>query len=105
MVENGGAWVPRLLDVFERVYKKRPSEFSEHPVETFRRHVWINPFHEDDISALVGQIGDDRVLFGSDFPHPEGLGDPVTFVDELGALPAPSVERIMGGNLKALLGV
>lgn len=105
VVENGGAWVGRLLDAFERVYKKRPAEFSEHPCETFRRHIWINPFYEDDIGKLVDHIGDDRVLFGSDFPHPEGLGDPVTFVDDLAGLPQTSVERIMGGNLKTLLGV
>ena len=103
VVENGGAWVPRLLDVFDRVYKKRRGEFAEHPSDTFRRHVWVNPFHEDDIGALVGMIGEDRVLFGSDFPHPEGLGDPVAFVDELGGLEESTVRKVMGGNLQELL--
>jgi hypothetical protein len=43
------------------------------------------------------------VLFGSDFPHPEGLGDPLEFVDELAGLPQPVVERVMGQNLQELL--
>lgn len=103
VVENGGAWVPRLLDVFDRVYKKRRGEFAEHPADTFRRHVWVNPFHEDDIGALVGMIGANRVLFGSDFPHPEGLGDPASFVDELTGLDESTVRMVMGGNLQELL--
>jgi predicted TIM-barrel fold metal-dependent hydrolase len=52
---------------------------------------------------LVDALGADRVLFGSDFPHPEGLGDPLEFVDELADLPQPVVEQVMGGNLKELL--
>jgi predicted TIM-barrel fold metal-dependent hydrolase len=103
VVENGGAWVTRLLDCFDRVYKKMPDRFDEHPSDTLRRHVWINPFHEDDMAALVEQLGADRVLFGSDFPHPEGLGEPLRFLDELDALPEPVVEQVMGGNLIELL--
>ena len=26
-----------------------PQEFAEHPVEVFRRNVWVNPFWEDDV--------------------------------------------------------
>ena len=31
-------------------------------------------------------IGVEHVLFGSDYPHPEGLADPVSYVDELKGL-------------------
>ena len=31
-------------------------------------------------------MGIDRVIFGSDWPHPEGLADPITFVDDLEGL-------------------
>jgi predicted TIM-barrel fold metal-dependent hydrolase len=43
------------------------------------------------------------VLFGSDYPHPEGLADPIAFVDELSALPAADVVKVMGGNLGRLM--
>jgi predicted TIM-barrel fold metal-dependent hydrolase len=105
VVENGGSWAHRLLDVFDRVYRKRPYDFSEHPCDVFRRHVWINPFHEEDMSHLVDILGADRVMFGSDYPHPEGLAEPADFVKELEDLPEDTRARVMGGNLKELIGV
>ena len=46
----------------------------------------------------------DRLLFGSDYPHPEGLADPISFADDLPeSLSDEDVAKIMGGNLKELL--
>ena len=50
-----------------------PGYFADDPVEIFRRHVWINPFWEDDLASVVEWMGADRVLFGSDWPHIEAL--------------------------------
>jgi len=100
LVENGGDWVAHYLHYVADVYKKMPQAFEEHPVEQFRRNVWVNPFHEDDLPRLIGAIGIDNVLFGSDFPHPEGLADPCTFADRLpGDLSDEDVAKVMGGNL------
>ena len=51
------------------------------------------------------EVGTDRVLFGSDWPHPEGLKDPITFVDELTDFGEEDVAKIMGGNLMKLMKV
>ena len=45
-------------------------------METFKRHVWINPFWEDDVEEVVRHMGPERVIFGSDWPHIEGLPEP-----------------------------
>jgi predicted TIM-barrel fold metal-dependent hydrolase len=83
-----------------------PQEFTEHPVETFRRCVYVNPFWEDRLTELIDLLGPERVLFGSDYPHPEGLADPIGYVDDLpDGLAQADVARIMGGNLRQLLGV
>ena len=69
---------------------------------TFRRHVWINPFWEDDVDEIVDLMGDDRVIFGSDWPHVEGLPEPTDWVTELQKLPSESVAKIMGANVSEL---
>ena len=79
-----------------------PGYFSEDPVLTFRRHVWINPFWEDDVGEIVDLMGDDRVIFGSDWPHIEGLPEPTDWVTELQKLPRESVPKIMGANVSEL---
>jgi len=71
----------------------------------FQRCIWIHPFHEEDPVGLAELIGVDNVCFGSDYPHPEGMYDPLTFVDELESLPLADQAKIMGGNLSALMKV
>lgn len=104
-VENGATWVGPLLHDMESVYEKMPTEFEEDPVAAFKRNIYVNPFWEDDVQELVDIMGADHVLFGSDYPHPEGLRDPITYVDDLKDFAAEDVAKIMGGNLAGLMGV
>ena len=105
-VENGGTWVPWFLDHLADVYVKMPQAFDEDPVEAFKRNVYVSPFHEDDIAGLIDLIGVDHILFGSDFPHPEGLAEPRSYLDHLPPeLPDEDVAKIMGGNLAGLMRV
>ena len=86
-------------------YKKMPQEFPEHPLEVFHRNVWVNPFWEDSVTGLIDLIGADRVCFGSDYPHPEGLDDPIGWAEQLGDTSAADLERIMSSNMFELMGL
>ncbi|HVB91553.1 MAG TPA: amidohydrolase family protein [Acidimicrobiales bacterium] len=101
-VENGSEFLGPLFRKMAGAARKMPGYFLEDPVVTFRRHVWINPFWEDDVDEIVDFMGDDRVIFGSDWPHIEGLPEPTDWVTELQKLPADSVARIMGSNVAVL---
>ena len=104
-VENGANWVGHLLKNFEDVYAKMPQMFPENPMEAFRRCIYVNPFWEDSVGDLIDLIGVEHILFGSDYPHPEGLADPISYVDDLKSLDPADIARIMGGNLAGLMGV
>jgi predicted TIM-barrel fold metal-dependent hydrolase len=78
---------------------------DDKPSEIFKQHVYVQPYYEEDVVSLVDAIGAERVLFGSDFPHPEGLADPKSFVRTIEQLPEREVAQIMGGNLVDLLGL
>ena len=68
-----------------------------------KRNVWVHPFHEEDPHGLIKLVGADRVVFGSDFPHPEGLAQPTSYVDELKGLPEEDIAKIMGANLAEII--
>jgi predicted TIM-barrel fold metal-dependent hydrolase len=103
VIENGSAWLKPLLDQLADVYKKMPQNFLGDPVEAVRTRIHISPFWEEDLAELASIIGVERVLFGSDYPHPEGLADPVTYVDHLGKLSETDQAMVMGGNLARLV--
>ena len=84
-VENGSAWVPYLLRTMDKAARAGRlgqwlgGPLTDRPSDIFREHVYVAPFDDEDLPGLVNAIGIDRVLFGSDYPHPEGLEDPRAF--------------------------
>ena len=103
VIENGSSWVAPLLDRLADCYKKMPHDFLEDPVAVLKRNVYISPFWEEDLGALAQLVGEEHVLFGSDYPHPEGLANPASYIDELDGLPDETIRKIMGGNLSNLV--
>ena len=102
-IESGSSWVPGLLAKLKKAYGQLPSSFGRDPVEAFQKHVWVAPYYEDDISGLRDLIGADHILFGSDFPHGEGLAEPVSFVNDLPSFSDEDVKRIMRDNAYGLI--
>jgi predicted TIM-barrel fold metal-dependent hydrolase len=105
MIENGSSWVRPLLHHLDKVHERTRGRWPEHPVDMFKRNIWVHPFHEDDPLGLIEAVGVDHVVFGSDYPHVEGMSDPISYVDELKGLPDDGVRKVMGGNMMGLVGV
>jgi predicted TIM-barrel fold metal-dependent hydrolase len=108
VIENGSTWLVPLLGHLEDTYKKMPEAFPRDPVAEITGRLHISPFWEDNLEELAGIVGADRVLFGSDFPHPEGLAQPARYIDvltERTKLDEEDKAKIMGGNLARLITV
>lgn len=103
LIENGSSWVAPLLDQLTDVHKKMPEQFLGDPVEAIRNSIHVSPFYEEDLGGLVDLMGVDRILFGSDYPHPEGLAQPTSYVDAIQGLSLTDQAKIMGGNLSRLI--
>lgn len=111
-IENGSVWVGPLLRQLDKAAKFGRNgvclggPLADLPSDIFRNHVYVNPFHEEDIAGLVGLIGAERVLFGSDYPHPEGLTVPFDYAKRLVTeVSDHDFRRIMRDNAASLLGV
>lgn len=106
VIEAGSKWLFPLLEQLADVYKKTPESFpGGDPVEEIKNRIHISPFYEEGIRDLVDLIGVDHVLYGSDYPHPEGLAAPRHYADALQYLSVDDQAKIMGGNLSRLVSV
>jgi predicted TIM-barrel fold metal-dependent hydrolase len=103
-LELGAAWAPDLLRRLRVAYGKTPQLFGRDPIESFREHVWVAPFYEDDICKVRDAIGADRILLGSDWPHPEGLSEPRAWAPDFAPLTPEEQRRVLRENLKELSG-
>ena len=104
-VENGSSWIGPLFHDLEDTYRKMPQAFDEFPLDVFRRNVWVSPFWEGTVADVVERVGWDKVLFGSDYPHPEGLAQPKDFYRYAGDMDEKRARDFMGDNARRLLGL
>jgi predicted TIM-barrel fold metal-dependent hydrolase len=101
-VENGSEFLPDLFRKLVSQHRRIPGFFPEDPIETFRRNVWINPFWEDDVHEIAALMGTDRVIFGSDWPHIEGMPSPLDYAVEVKEFDIADQGRILHDNVVAL---
>jgi predicted TIM-barrel fold metal-dependent hydrolase len=105
LIESGMGWVPFWLEAMEhqldefrtaqnRGLKMRPKEY-------FKRHFWVSYWFEDYAPKhMLEEIGVDRVMFETDFPHPTSLypGVQDKLVETLGAHDFATRKRVLQDN-------
>ena len=101
-VENGSGFLRDLFVKLAQSKKRMPRYYKEDPAELFRRNVWINPFWEDSIPEVIGHMGAGQVIYGSDWPHMEGMEDPRDILEELDGVSLADQEKILRTNTAAL---
>jgi predicted TIM-barrel fold metal-dependent hydrolase len=101
-VENGSEFLPDLFRKLAHSRDRTPSYYKEDPAALFREHVWINPFWEDDVTEIVEYMGADRVIFGSDWPHMEGLPQPRDYLGDVAHFDAETQRKILRDNAAEL---
>jgi len=103
-IENGANWVDGLIHKIEITGNQYAEMFDEKPIDVFRRHVWVAPFWEDDPVEVASWIGADRTLLGSDWPHLEGVSDPLSYADRLSSMGEEKTRQVMRDNAVELTG-
>jgi predicted TIM-barrel fold metal-dependent hydrolase len=104
-IELGSRWALDLFDRMRSGYGQKPYLYDEDPSATFRKHVWISPYYEDDFARLRDDLGADRIMLGSDWPHPEGLVLPGDYVEDIKKYSDADRQRVLADNLRELLGI
>jgi predicted TIM-barrel fold metal-dependent hydrolase len=108
LVEQSASWVPYTLGYLDSLYERPYFEqlrggLSMRPSEYWARQVHVSGFIEPGEFAAREQIGVDNLLWGSDYPHIEGIDDPHKNLPEvMGDAPDHEVSKILGENAARL---
>jgi predicted TIM-barrel fold metal-dependent hydrolase len=62
----------------------------------------VAPFVEDDVAELARFLPVERILFGSDWPHAEGLSQPRDFFANVASFSLDDQRKIMVENARSL---
>ncbi len=108
-VESGVGWVPFILEALDyEMSENAPAQLERLemlPSEYFRRQLYATFwFEKNNLPALIASVGEDNILFETDFPHPTCLyPHPLETVADKMSVLAPEVQRkILGENAARL---
>jgi predicted TIM-barrel fold metal-dependent hydrolase len=106
--ESGIGWIPYVLDRMDAEWEDQFKDIglSMQPSEYWRRQCRAT-YQSDRIGIkLLDDIGDDTIMWGSDFPHPDGVWpDSSEFIErELGHLAEEVRHKIVCENAGKLYG-
>jgi predicted TIM-barrel fold metal-dependent hydrolase len=71
-------------------------------VDQFIEHCWVAPFVEHSVEDLARFLPIERILFGSDWLHAEGLAQPRDFFANLASFSLDDQRKIMVENARWL---
>ncbi len=113
VVELTASWVPSFLlhiDGASDFYTQRHGEpfhkLVERPSDYFLRQVRVAALPYEMPNRLVPKVGADTFMIGSDWPHAEGVADPMAAAERaVTGLAGPARTNILGANAAWLLGL
>ncbi|HEY7365465.1 MAG TPA: amidohydrolase family protein [Methylomirabilota bacterium] len=106
--ESGIGWIPYVLDRMDAEWEDQFKELSlTMPPSHYWRRQCRATYQTDRIGIkLIDDLGPDTIMWGSDFPHPDGVWpDSSEYIQrELGHLPAAVRQKIVCENAGKLYG-
>jgi predicted TIM-barrel fold metal-dependent hydrolase len=106
--ESGIGWIPYLLEHMDLEWEDQFKDLTlkMKPSEYWRGQCKAT-YQSDKVGIkLLAELGEDNIMWGSDFPHPDGIWpDSQEFIDnELGHLPPGQKKKIVCDNAARLYG-
>ncbi|MEE4661093.1 MAG: amidohydrolase family protein [Halieaceae bacterium] len=111
MTEVSEFWVPHLLEMMDvRASVKHTtgklgdfrSNLSMAPSEYFKRNCWVgaSALFDEGSMAVRHEIGIDRVMWGTDYPHPEGSWPHTRekLLNYMRGIPETEIDAMLSGN-------
>jgi predicted TIM-barrel fold metal-dependent hydrolase len=107
--ESGVTWLPYVFDRLDTEYHDRARSlgFKLKPSDYFRRQGYVTYQQDKFLEPIVPLIGEDRIMWGSDYPHPDCLWPDShnILADNLGKFPESTQRKIVHDNVAKLYNI
>ncbi|MEE2703721.1 MAG: amidohydrolase family protein [Myxococcota bacterium] len=110
-MEHGSVWLPswlQAIDAAARALKNQQPELADRelrPSEVVRRSLRFAPFAGEPLGWIIENVGPELLVFGSDYPHPEGTSNPIErFEATLTNCDQATLDAFYYGNMEAVMG-
>jgi predicted TIM-barrel fold metal-dependent hydrolase len=105
--EQGTVWLPYLIRKLDHSFlmgrRATWGTLDRRPSEYFADHCFVAPFPEENVDRVIAAVGTKPIVFGSDFPHGEGLPEPEMYLGQLKNLSDDDTRLVMRDNLARFL--
>jgi predicted TIM-barrel fold metal-dependent hydrolase len=105
--EQGTVWAPYIIRKLDHAFmmgrKATWGTLTMRPSDYFKQHCFVAPFPEENVERVVEAVGIEPIVFGSDFPHGEGLPEPQAYLGQLKNFSEDQVKTVMRDNLARFL--
>jgi predicted TIM-barrel fold metal-dependent hydrolase len=110
-LEAGCGWVPYWLWRMDEHWEKTRGvpgepELPMRPSDYFRRQCWVSCEPDEPyVANVIDFIGEDRLLFASDYPHPDHKWPETAEAMLAMPLPDPIKKKVLWDNPAAFYGI
>lgn len=106
--EQGSVWVNYAIRKMDHAFMLgKATTFGDRlpgrPSDIFREHFLVSPYPEENVKRPLEVLTIDQLVFGSDFPHGEGLDDPSKYVSTIQDLTDEDKKTMMRDNMAEFL--
>jgi predicted TIM-barrel fold metal-dependent hydrolase len=105
--EQGTVWAPYIIRKLDHAFmmgrRATWGKLTMRPSDYFKQHCFVAPFPEENVDRVVEAVGIEPIVFGSDFPHGEGLPEPQAYLGQLKNFSDDQVKTVMRDNLARFL--
>lgn len=110
-MEHGCVWLPswlQAIDAAARMLRKVQPRLQDRelgPSERVRRNLRFAPFAGEPLGWVIENVGPDLLVFGSDYPHPEGTSSPIErFEATMTECDQATMDAFYYRNMEAVMG-
>jgi predicted TIM-barrel fold metal-dependent hydrolase len=105
IIEVSAQWIPYALHDLARRHARRGKQLSHHPLKDKR--IYVTCQTDDDLDYILGYAGEDNLVIGTDYGHSDNASEieALRKIQQDGKLSAPTVNKILNTNPRALYGL